>query len=587
MAEDDAIEASDLGLLRIEQAKMLKARVVGSCLIVEFIIAYSAIVMALLNSVAIAVVWFALGTAMALVTFAYATLVAREGITSENYRRYLAGHCVISALTGAVWSGVAIYQIDYSSEFTVFIATLIVGSITLGGIIPSSAYRPTYIALASTSLPPLGLYLAFTAPNAVRFVGVGMIVYFLFVMAVSARVEFDTRETIAARNARRLNEMISAKNRLYQESNEEKSRFLNFMVHDMSQPLQSQRFYLHALRELLTTPLQQRLLAQVEEAWRAQRDLVRGLVDVAQIDSGALLMRPVALSLQAECAKLAAEFASRDEQDDPTLETEFEAVSAVTDPALFGRILRNLVGNAMKYTPGDGTVRFSLHAKGDTARIVISDTGPGIADAEREHVFEEFSRGRSERSDSAGHMGLGLSIVRRLCDLLEIELALDTASGKGCTFTLSVPKRGPSQPSQPLVPTVGARLSGSPLVVVIDDMEDVLASMSVVLTGWGCKVISARSQREAVQALGHVRADPSLLIVDLQLGEDDGLETIARLREECNADVPAVLMGGNLAGAREEAALQQIICLDKPVDPQDIRLIIEGGLDTMPEPTAV
>ena len=82
-----------------------------------------------------------------------------------------------------------------------------------------------------------------------------------------------------------------------------------------------------------------------------------------------------------------------------------------------------------------------------------------------------------------------------------------------------------------------------------------------------------------------MRAAPSLLIVDLQLGEDDGLETIASLREECNFDIPAVLMGGNLAGAKEEAMRQRILCLDKPVDPQDIRLILEGGMNTMPEPT--
>ncbi|NCP17564.1 MAG: response regulator [Erythrobacter sp.] len=585
MAPSDALEAGDLGLLRIEQAKLLKKRVVGSCLIVEFIIAYTAIVMALMNSAVAALVWFALGSAMVLVTFAYARLMAREGITEANYQRYLLGHCIISALTGAVWGAVAIFQIDYSSEFTVFIGTLIVGSITLGGIIPSSAYRPTYIALASTSLPPLGLYLAFTAPNALRFVGIGMLVYFFFVMTVSARVELDTRETIAARNARRLNEMISAKNRLFLEMNEEKSRFLNFMVHDMSQPLQSQRFFLHALRELLTTPLQRRLFAQVEEAWRAQRDLVRGLVDVAQIDSGALLMRPVSLSLDSECSRLAAEFAPHEGEDRPVLETDFQPVPVRTDPALLARILRNLVGNAMRYTPAGGTVRFSLRDDGENARIVIADTGPGIADADCERMFEEFSRGDKNETAGGANMGLGLSIVRRLSDLLDIELALQTGAGEGCTFTLTIPKNGPSQPAPADAPGGWGQLEGSPLIVVVDDMEDVLASMSVVLTGWGCKVVSARSRSLAVEALGHVRAAPSLLIVDLQLGEDDGLETIASLREECNFDIPAVLMGGNLAGAKEEAMRQRILCLDKPVDPQDIRLILEGGMNTMPEPT--
>ena len=84
MAQSDALEAGDLGLLRVEQAKMLKERVVGSCLIVEFIIAYTAVVMALMNSAVTALVWFALGSAMVLVTFAYARLMAPEGITEAR-----------------------------------------------------------------------------------------------------------------------------------------------------------------------------------------------------------------------------------------------------------------------------------------------------------------------------------------------------------------------------------------------------------------------------------------------------------------------------------------------------------------------
>ena len=311
---------------------------------------------------------------------------------------------------------------------------------------------------------------------------------------------------------------------------------------------------------------------------------MRGLVDVAQIDSGALLMRPVSLSLDSECARLAAEFAPNDGADRPLLETDFQPVPVRADPALLGRILRNLVGNAMRYTPAEGTVRFSLRDDGENARIVIADNGPGIADTDRERMFDEFSRGSEDETAGGASMGLGLSIVRRLSDLLDIELSLETGAGEGCTFTLMIPKNGPAQPAPGNAGGGWGQLEGSPLIVVVDDMEDVLASMSVVLTGWGCKVVSARSRSQAVEALGLVRAAPSLLIVDLQLGEDDGVETIASLREECNLDIPAVLMGGNLAGAREEAARQRILCLDKPVDPQDIRLILEGGMDTMPEP---
>jgi signal transduction histidine kinase/ActR/RegA family two-component response regulator len=576
-SEADRLDAGELSNLRLEQARMLKQRVLGSCLIVEFIIAYTAVIMAVVSSPAIAAGWFAAGTAMVIVAYLYGRFAARDGINRRNYAKFLKGHRVVSALTGLVWGGYAIFQLDYSSEFTIFLGCLTVCSITLGGVFPSSAYRATYIALATTAIPPLGFYIAVTAPGALRLVGVGLLVYYLFAMFISARVEIDTRETLAARNARMLNERIVGQNRLYLEASEEKTRFLAATSHDLSQPLQSQGFFIRALRDHLDRPDQIDLLDRVEEAWRAQKDLLQGIVDVSRIDSGAIVPRIVTVDLASECARLAEEF-PLDPGKAKLADVHFAPVVVETDPLLVARILRNLLSNARQYTPADGRISFTVASEGDHALVSVADTGPGIAEEDRERIFAEYVRLEGGTRETQG-LGLGLSIVRRLCQLLEIDLALDSAPGRGTRFELRLPISAPAAAAPASSATARSDFTGTPLVVLVDDDAAVVEAMATVLSGWKCKLITAHSSVEALELIALTPDIPALLLIDKRLGPgDDGAVLIEAIREECNEQIPAILMSGNLgklAGFDEDEGL---VYLNKPVEPEDLRIAMRDLL---------
>lgn len=570
-SEKFVLPAHDLDDLRIEQARMLKDRVLGSCLVVEFVIMYTAIIMALVDGLQTAAIWFTSATFMVGITYAYAKTMAPDGITRDNFGRYLRGHILVSAATGAIWSGFAIYQIDFTSEYTIFLACLIVSSITMGGVLPSSAYRPGYIGLAVFAVPPVGFYLAVAGPSAFRFVGIGMLVYFLFTMYISARVEIDTRETIAARNARQLNEKVIAQNEMIQRASEEKTRFLAATSHDLSQPLQAQGFFMQTLREMLSSADQRDMLDKIEDSWRSQRQLLQGIVDVTRIDSGAIVPRHTMVHLTNECEKLANEFAS-DQSKLHNFLTDFDDIHSMTDPVLFARIVRNILQNAKKFTPAGGTIEFSLKRHDGLAKITICDNGPGISEQDQERVFDEYIQLEETGGAQPAGIGLGLSIVQRLCTLLDMGLSLESHLGNGATFCLSmkidrIAKDIPVEQNHSIT-----LFPNSPLVIVVDDEPAVRESMTAVLSSWSCQVMSSASSPEALSLVSRTSVTPALLIIDKRLGrDDDGLGLIYSLREEINANTPAILMSGNLGDLDEDGLGQNITFMNKPVDPEEIR----------------
>jgi hypothetical protein len=240
MSEVTQSEEYDFTDLRVEQARLLKERVLPSCLIVLFVISYTAIIMMVAESVSISWLWIAVSVPMVGVVFLYARLKAREGINRENVYSYLTGHTIISSCTGMVWGGFAIYNVGIQTELSLFLSCLIVASITTGGILPSSIYRPGFVGLALFALVPFGIYVLLYFPGALRLGGLGIMVQFLFSMYTSAKVEIDTRDSIAARHTRALTDKVIAQNAIIKTAHEEKNRFLAATSHDLSQPLHAQ-----------------------------------------------------------------------------------------------------------------------------------------------------------------------------------------------------------------------------------------------------------------------------------------------------------------------------------------------------------
>lgn len=371
----------------------------------------------------------------------------------------------------------------------------------------------------------------------------------------SVQIRFQDREMAA-----QLREALAQAT----QANQAKTRFLAAASHDLRQPLHTIGLLVAALS---LRPIEGRdrevvdLLSQVTVALSEQLDQ---LLDISKLDAGIVEPDRKVVDLgdmlrmhHAEMRAAIEERGLRAVLDAPT------GVRCWTDPALLLRVLRNLTENAIKFTPR-GQITLRLRTVDGMAHIVVEDTGRGIPQAEQAMVFEEFYQVDNPERDRTKGLGLGLSIVRRLCHLLGITLDLHSVAGQGTTMTLKVPLESigllaPAQP-QPASTESFAGLT----VLVIDDERSVRMGMRVLLEELGCRCVEAWSIAEATHAA--LAAPPHVILADMRLRNgENGIAAIAAVVEAVGA-TPALLISGDTAPDRlQEANRAGIKLLHKPV----------------------
>jgi CheY-like chemotaxis protein len=255
-----------------------------------------------------------------------------------------------------------------------------------------------------------------------------------------------------------------------------------------------------------------------------------------------------------------------------------------SDVLLLERILRNLLSNAIRYTSAGEVALFARPVDGKL-RIEVRDTGVGIRPEDQERIFEEFFQlGNPGRTSKKG-LGLGLSIVKRLCELLGYEVRLTSEFGKGSTFSFDAPPgTAPEQRRDaPVADRDPTDLSGT-LIVVIDDEAAIVEGMKVLLSGWGVEVMGSLTGDDVVEAVHARERMPDLIIADYRLGGGAvGTDVIERLRRELDPEIPAILVTGSTAPERvSEADASRYDLLLKPVQPERLRALIEARLRRTP-----
>jgi CheY-like chemotaxis protein len=238
------------------------------------------------------------------------------------------------------------------------------------------------------------------------------------------------------------------------------------------------------------------------------------------------------------------------------------------------------VSNAVRYTASGGVI-VGCRRRGTALCFEVRDSGVGIPADKVEKVFDEFYQiGNPERSRTKG-MGLGLSIVRRLCALLGYEMRLESTPGSGSRFRFEVPLGKAAPPAADIeVPSVTqADLTGR-FVVVVDDEPAIVEGMSMLLRSWGARVLAARSGDDLVEEIGKAGTLPDLIMVDYQLaGEMTGVELIEHLRKAIDPELRAVLVTGTTVPERiEEMRRAGCELLVKPVSAERLRTVIDETL---------
>lgn len=221
-------------------------------------------------------------------------------------------------------------------------------------------------------------------------------------------------------------------------ANEAKSRFLAAASHDLRQPFQAMRLFRAALSPFLAAPKAEAIVTKLDEAMTAGEQLLKTLLDISTLEAGIVAPKPIPISAADLVARLAREFHPQVAAHGLTLKVHAWHAIVTTDPVLLERVLRNLLHNAVRYTPAGG-ILIGARRRGDRLVFQVWDTGIGIAPDQQEKVFEDFYQVGNPGRDRSCGLGLGLSVVARTARLLDHPINLQSRYGRGSVFSISVP----------------------------------------------------------------------------------------------------------------------------------------------------
>ena len=384
------------------------------------------------------------------------------------------------------------------------------------------------------------------------------------------RVQERTRELVAVNTA-----LEEAKAKA-DAANVDKTRFIAAASHDILQPLNAARLYASSLLERSMSGSEGHLMRNLDASLQAVEEIFSALIDMSRMDAGRLEADIEAFPLSAILDQLLVEFQPIASAKGLQLTLVPTKVWVRSDRRLLRRVLQNLLANAIKYTPR-GRVLVGVRSHDASVAIAIYDTGPGIAAADQAIIFKEFQR-LDETAGNERGVGLGLSIVERICKVLDARLELHSTLGRGSMFAVSVPR------TAALPPSLFANLKPAPTlgsfdgvrVLCIDNEPAVLEGMEALLKGWNCSVETTGSADAVVlRRMGFPASAslwPSVIMADYHLDIGTGIEAIARIRAVAKIDIPAIIITADHSiDVQREIRSYGFTQLKKPIKPAALR----------------
>lgn len=388
---------------------------------------------------------------------------------------------------------------------------------------------------------------------------------------LEARVDERTAALKAESEARLdLARDLETARRTAEAATQSKTRFLAAASHDLLQPLSAARLFAGALEEDLKegSEGQAKLARRIEHSIDHADRLLRALLDISRLDADGVTPRQSVFSLGELIEETAAQFIPKAEAKGLKLRIVPCRLAVFSDRGLMTSVLQNLISNAVRYTRS-GTVLVGARRQGDTVRLQVIDTGPGIPVERQRAVFKEFERGAMADQTDRG-LGLGLAVVDRICTTLGHKLSLQSVEGQGSTFEVTLPRAASEPLARRSTRRRSEKLDGLK-VLCLEDEAPVLNAMLALLKRWGCDARGARDEASARAAFSD--GTPDVVVLDYQL--EDGATGPAVYGELCEmwgAKPPGVLITAERGQEPQAAAHKaKLELIQKPAPPAVLR----------------
>lgn len=478
-------------------------------------------------------------------------------------------------LSGLLWA-LLVIMVMHASNIDFYMTTFFMCAMATIFLAPGSTYRPAFFAF---SLPIL-LSVAITTmihPAFHWFVGILWFTGTVILINLSGHYAKTFIESIHIRfENRTLIEQLTTQKREAENANTAKSRFLAAASHDLRQPLHALSLYLDTLRAETCSKRQTQLLSKISMAEDGLKALLERLLDLSKLDAGVVEPYISSCSLQEMFKRLEVRFTPLASAKKLKIEFCHNQLHVLSDSILLERILDNLISNAIYYT-ASGEIEINASKQQEQICIAIKDTGTGIPAEELENIFNEFYQLHNPERNRHKGLGLGLSIVKRLCALMQHTIIVASLTGNGSVFTLNLPSaKAQKKTSEIKIPPARPSWDLHGLqVLIIDDEKSVLDASKELLQGWGCQVATADSCESAVVVVkqGFI---PELILADYRLRQSKtGVQAISLVEKILHQKIPAILITGDTAVERlKEATLSGHPILHKPIKASQLRIVV-------------
>ncbi len=367
---------------------------------------------------------------------------------------------------------------------------------------------------------------------------------------------------------RQMEKDIKAAQQEAERANKANSAFLAAASHDLRQPVQALSLLNGALRRTVKDEKALQMVENQDASLTAMTNLLNSLLDISRLDAGAVIPEWEDFPMQRLIDRHAAEFGRQAHGKGLQFSTEPCPAVVRSDPNLLAEVVTNLVSNAIRYTD-KGEVRMACVERDGQCHLQVSDTGIGIETDQLDAIFREFHQCKSPGANKEG-FGLGLAIVRRLTDLLDHRIEVESDPGKGSRFTVTVPVVTASATAGDDDEGIDSRLpeQASGLVILIEDDVNVADAWELLLEAEGYKVATAASATESMALLNHLDDQPVLLISDFHLLDGStGVEAVSLIRGFYDSEIPAFIVSGDTSKVVKDARLlDNCTLMSKPVD---------------------
>ncbi len=378
--------------------------------------------------------------------------------------------------------------------------------------------------------------------------------------------------------------------------NNAKARFIANMSHEFRTPLNTILGFSEVLLEKIQgglSPEQERYIRNIHNAGKYLLELINNVLDLSKIESGKYDMVYETFSLKETVEDVIKTIELMASRKNIRVHLNIqEGVGDITaDRIKLKQILYNLLNNAIKFTPEAGRIGLvitkdkniagrygSLPPDAEVILCSVWDTGIGIKPEDQARIFDEFEQADSSLSRQVGGAGLGLALTKRLVELHGGELSLESAPGKGSTFTFFIPAYVP-EAKESILEVETAKMDfktykeDAPLILLVEDDLATVELLTLHLTQAGYRVAHAYDGIEGIEKARMLR--PFAIILDIMIPKKDGWEVLQELKAfEETSSIPVIIH--SIVDNRELAfTLGAADYLLKPLDKEALLLRLE------------